>query len=59
VIRSGPHGGIQIQLIRKASTTPSSACAICSSITSVSGQPAEVSVMLMMRAVFSSSQLRS
>ena len=59
VMRSGPQGGIHTQLIRKRSTWPSRACAVSSSITSVSGQPAEVSVMLMTRASFSSSQLRS
>ena len=31
VIFSGPHGGIQTQLILKASTTPSNASAVCSS----------------------------
>ena len=32
VMRSGPHGGIHTQLMRNASTTPSSASAVCSSM---------------------------
>ncbi len=47
VIRSGPHGGIQTQLIRRSWTRPSVAVLAWSSITSVSGQAAEVRVMSM------------
>ena len=32
VMRSGPHGGIHTQLMRNASTMPSSASAVCSSM---------------------------
>ena len=59
VIFSAPHGGIQTQLILNASTMPSRDWAICSSMMSVSGHPAEVSVMLMISASLSGSQLRS
>src|SRR6185437_9084808 len=45
VIFSGPHGGIHTQLMRKSLTSPSSATWVWSSITSVSGQAALVSVM--------------
>src|SRR6266545_1703507 len=50
VILSGPHGGIQTQLIRMSCTSPPpgplhSASRAWSSMTSVSGQAAEVSVM--------------
>src|SRR4051812_34756755 len=47
VIFSGPHGGIQTQLIRKSLTRPPdvSATDVWSSMTSVSGQAADVSVM--------------
>ncbi|CAM5601466.1 hypothetical protein STENM223S_05636 [Streptomyces tendae] len=44
-ILSGPHGGIQTQLIRNSLTRPSVADFAWSSMTSVSGQAAEVSVM--------------
>jgi hypothetical protein len=47
VMLSGPHGGIHTQLIRKSATTPSSASRAWSSITSVSGHAALVSVMSM------------
>ena len=58
VIRSGPHGGIHTQLRRHSSTTPSRALPTCSSITSVSGQAAVVSVMSMSRAPSSSEYFR-
>ena len=45
VIFSGPHGGNQTQLILKSVTKPSRALRVWSSITSVSGQAAEVRVM--------------
>src|SRR5450759_89994 len=48
VILSGPHGGIQTQLIRWLATRPSRAWATWSSMTSVSGQAALVKVMSMM-----------
>src|SRR5690606_25912237 len=43
-MRSGPHGGIQTQFSRCSSTTLSSAWPTCSSMISVSGQAAVVSV---------------
>ena len=51
VIFSGPHGGIQTQLILTSSTSPGvvSADRVWSSMTSVSGHAAEVSVMSMWR----------
>lgn len=52
VIFSGPHGGIQIQLTRYPSVMPSRACPVWSSITSVSGQAADVSVMSMIAVLF-------
>ncbi len=47
VILSGPHGGSHTQLMRKSATSPSSAERAWSSITSVSGHAALVSVMSM------------
>ena len=47
MILSGPHGGSQTQLMRKSATRPSSAARAWSSITSVSGHAALVSVMSM------------
>src|SRR5690606_36612312 len=47
VILSGPHGGIQTQLIFTSETMPSSAECAWSSMTSVSGQAALVRVMSM------------
>ena len=49
VILSGPHGGIQTQLIATSLTRPSRAALVWSWMTSVSGQAAEVSVMSMTR----------
>jgi hypothetical protein len=54
VILSGPHGGIQTQLIRVSLTRPASAELVWSSITSVSGQAADVSVMSRVSALSSS-----
>ena len=51
---SMPHGGIQTQLMTKRSTSPSRAVWVWSSITSVSGQAAEVSVMSMVSELSSS-----
>ena len=54
VILSGPHGGIQTQLIRSSLTMPSVADFAWSSMTSVSGQAAEVRVMSMVAMLASS-----
>ena len=54
VIFSRPHGGIQTQLIATEETRPSRAELVWSSITSVSGQAADVRVMSMVRALPSS-----
>ena len=54
VIISMPHGGSQTQLMTHRSTSPSSAVWVWSSITSVSGQAAEVSVMSMVKESSSS-----
>nr|AAA17137.1 B1496_F1_2 [Mycobacterium leprae] len=47
LILSGPHGGFQTQLIRRSLTRPlpTNALRDCSSITSFSGQAADVNVM--------------
>jgi hypothetical protein len=54
VILSGPHGGIQTQLMRVYLTMPDSAELVWSSMTSVSGQAADVSVMSRVHALSSS-----
>lgn len=54
MILSGPHGGIQTQLMRSSLTRPSVADLAWSSITSVSGQAADVRVMSTV-AMFASS----
>lgn len=61
VILSGPHGGIHTQLIRTSSTRPPSgpptrAARVWSSMTSVSGQAAEVRVMSKVTTLLSSTR---
>ncbi len=59
VIFSGPHGGIQTQLIRKSLTRPPEvrAADVWSSMTSVSGQAAEVSVMSIVAVLSGSTRM--